>query len=161
MVYRKKPTCYNITFLNARWMMIQVESFLLKKHTLKSTPIRIKLLKILVGSQSPLSAYELLERLKAQHATANIMSVYRILKLFETQGLVHRLNQSSRYIVCDDLYHHHICAGIIVCPNCHQFKEIHDGNLSQQLKQFVTNHGFHLKSAEIKALCKTCQAEIA
>ena len=123
------------------------------------TPIRRKVLEILLSHGRSLKAYELLDEIKQVQSNATPPTVYRALDFLVEQGLIHRLDAVNAWTACHD------AAGephdlLIVCTSCGRVAELSDPALSAQLTQKVTDSGFILTNleTELRALCQACHA---
>lgn len=121
------------------------------------TPLRKAVLQILFKSNQPLTAYEILEKLKAVHANAEAMTVYRVLDFFKAHHIVHRVESSHRYMLCIEPNHHHPSQAL-VCKNCHNIVEIEDKDLAKALKKAGEKFGFVLSHdlVELQGKCGDC-----
>lgn len=124
------------------------------------TPIRHKVLELLLRHGRSLKAYELLDAMRAVHPGAAPPTVYRALEFLMDEGLVHRLDAVNAWIACHD------AAGephdlLVVCTGCGAVAEISDPAMSRQLAERVARTGFALNTheTEIRALCPQCQSK--
>jgi Fur family transcriptional regulator, zinc uptake regulator len=122
------------------------------------TPIRRKVLEILLSEQRSLKAYELLELIRFVQQGAAPPTVYRALDFLVDEGLVHRLDAINAWTACLD------AAGephdlLVVCTQCGAVAELSDPELSRQLAGKVAAAGFVLSSheTELRALCNKCR----
>ncbi|ARP96952.1 Fur family transcriptional regulator [Bordetella genomosp. 13] len=122
------------------------------------TPIRRKVLELLLRHGRSLKAYELLEAMRAVHPGAAPPTVYRALDFLMDEGLVHRLDAVNAWSACHD------AAGaphdlLVVCTRCGAVAELSDPAMSRQLAERVAQTGFALATheTEIRALCPQCQ----
>ncbi|ARP78869.1 MULTISPECIES: Fur family transcriptional regulator [Bordetella] len=122
------------------------------------TPIRRKVLELLLVHGRSLKAYELLEAMRAEHPGAAPPTVYRALDFLMDEGLIHRLDAVNAWSACHD------AAGephdlLVVCTGCGAVAEISDPDMSRQLAERVARTGFALATheTEIRALCPQCQ----
>lgn len=122
------------------------------------TPIRRKVLELLLRHGRSLKAYELLDAMRAVHPGAAPPTVYRALDFLMDEGLVHRLDAVNAWSACHD------AAGaphdlLVVCTHCGAVAEISDPAMSRQLAERVARTGFALATheTEIRALCPQCQ----
>lgn len=122
------------------------------------TPIRRKVLEILLHEHRSLKAYELLDLIRAVQPGAAPPTVYRALDFLVEQGLVHRLDAINAWSACMD------AAGephdlLVVCIHCGAVAELSDPGLKHQLADKVSNTGFVLSSheTELRGLCRRCQ----
>ncbi|AHV91703.1 Fur family transcriptional regulator [Bordetella holmesii] len=122
------------------------------------TPIRRKVLELLLTHGRSLKAYELLDAMRAVHPGAAPPTVYRALDFLMDEGLIHRLDAVNAWTACHD------AAGaphdlLVVCTGCGAVAEVSDPAMSRQLAERVAQTGFALATheTEIRALCPQCQ----
>lgn len=123
------------------------------------TPIRRKVLEILLQQRRSVKAYELLELIRAVQPGAAPPTVYRALDFLVDEGLVHRLDAINAWTACMD------AAGephdlLVVCTQCGAVAELSDPTLSRQLAHKVAHAGFKLSGheTELRAICADCRA---
>ncbi len=124
------------------------------------TPIRRKVLEILLEQGRSVKAYELLEEIRRVQPGAAPPTVYRALDFLIEEGLIHRLDAVNAWSACLD-------AGgephdlLVICTNCGAVAEFSDPQLSRQLARKVATAGFVLANheTELRALCNTCHAQ--
>lgn len=128
----------------------------------KLTNKRTQILDILLHADSPLSAYEVLDRYNVS-ATRSMppMSAYRILDFLESEQLVHKLSSENKYIACAHIMccPDHRVSQFLICRTCHRVKEIaiqHD--IIDSLKQHVSEAGYQLMNSqlELDCICDDC-----
>ncbi len=123
------------------------------------TPNRRAVLEVLLSDHKPLSAYEIAERIDWRGRKGGPVQVYRALELFETLGLVHRIESLNAYIACSrqDASHG---AQFLVCKHCNRVAEASDGRLEKDIQRLAEQAGFqvHAPVVEIKGLCPDCAA---
>ncbi len=122
------------------------------------TPIRRKVLEILLAQHRSVKAYELLDLIRAVQPGAAPPTVYRALDFLVDEGLVHRLDAINAWTACMD------AAGephdlLVVCTQCGAVAELSDPDLSRQLASKVADAGFELSDheTELRALCNACR----
>ena len=130
----------------------------------KLTEKRRRILEVLLGSNIPLSAYEIADAYKLKMPSKiPVMSVYRILEFLESLDLVHKLNINSKYVACS---HIGCCEGhdipqFLICSRCESVKEIRvSKGIIEQLEKQVSSVGFKLTNShiELECLCENCFA---
>lgn len=125
----------------------------------KLTPIRRKVLELLLNSGRATKAYSLLDEMRQIHPGSAPPTVYRALDFLLAAGLVHRIESINAFTVCHDLTHcrHGI---LVVCQQCGSVTELHEPKLRQSLVAQIEHAGYRLASDEIelKGLCSACQA---
>ena len=126
------------------------------------TTKRARILELLINSEIPLSAYNIVElynEVSLQQIQA--MSAYRILEFLQTQQLVHKLSLENKFIACSHIAckHDHEVPQFLICRNCHKVKEIGvQKTIIEQLEEQVSNAGYKMMDSqiELECLCKDC-----
>lgn len=121
------------------------------------TPIRRKVLEILLQQGRSVKAYELLELIRDVQAGAAPPTVYRALDFLVEEGLVHRLDAINAWTACHD-------AGgrphdlLVVCTTCGSVAELSDPALTRRLADKVAKAGFRLSGheTELRGVCRAC-----
>lgn len=121
------------------------------------TPIRRKVLEILLEQRRSVKAYELLDQIRSVQPGAAPPTVYRALDFLIEEGLIHRLDAVNAWTACLD-------AGgephdlLVICTRCGAVAEFSDPDLSRQLASKVASAGFVLanQETELRALCNAC-----
>ncbi|MGH8780439.1 Fur family transcriptional regulator [Paraburkholderia sp.] len=125
----------------------------------KLTPIRRKVLELLLESGRATKAYSLLDEMRQIHPGSAPPTVYRALDFLLSAGLVHRIESINAFTVCHDLTQcqHGI---LVVCQQCGNVTELHQPKLRQALVAQIEDAGYRLASDEIelKGLCAACEA---
>jgi Fur family zinc uptake transcriptional regulator len=125
----------------------------------KLTPIRRKVLELLLESGRATKAYSLLDDMRAIHPGSAPPTVYRALDFLLSAGLVHRIESINAFTVCHDLTQcqHGI---LVVCQQCGNVTELHQPKLRAALVAQIEDAGYRLAGEEIelKGLCAACQA---
>ncbi|WP_118180261.1 Fur family transcriptional regulator [Paraburkholderia phosphatilytica] len=125
----------------------------------KLTPIRRKVLELLLASGRATKAYSLLDDMRQIHPGSAPPTVYRALDFLLSVGLVHRIESINAFTVCHDLTH---CQHgmLVVCQQCGNVAELHQPALREALVAQIELAGYRLAGDEIelKGLCAECQA---
>ncbi|MBN3756828.1 transcriptional repressor [Paraburkholderia sp. Tr-20389] len=125
----------------------------------KLTPIRRKVLELLLTSGRATKAYSLLDDMRQIHPGSAPPTVYRALDFLLSAGLVHKIESINAFAVCHDLTQcqHGI---LVVCQQCGNVTELHQPALREALVAQIENAGYRLAGdgIELKGLCSTCQA---
>lgn len=133
----------------------------LKEQNFRITQPRLFVLEILSNTSIPLSAQEIHEELNGKQKSLDLVSVYRILDMLQTQGLVHRDAGTNNYLPCS---HCDSCPDdthiFLKCVDCSQVKEVdyHGEVFSNSFKQKLSK----LKAKPTKEmiylsnLCSNC-----
>jgi Fur family zinc uptake transcriptional regulator len=112
--------------------------------------------RILDAAQSPLSAYEVLDLMRAQGAVTP-PTVYRSLDKLIEKGLAHRLESLNAYVTCKHP-HHHEMAAFAICEACGSVKEFTDSMIGERLAHWSDANAFCPKkvTVEVRGLCDSC-----
>ena len=121
------------------------------------TPIRRKVLGLLLDEPGGLKAYDLLDRMKRIHASATPPTVYRALDFLIEQGLAHKIARTNQFVACNQEGHEHACL-FLVCPRCGTITELHDETALAALTKSLRAAGHRLAHPEIEisATCSAC-----
>lgn len=129
---------------------------LVSKRGQKLTPIRRKVLQLLLESEEPAKAYDLLANLDGEGA-AKPPTVYRALDFLQDMGLAHKIESLNAYVACGHTSHEH-SAVFLICDQCGSAVELHAVETSNALEKESLAAGFHTQNAVIEAhgVCRNC-----
>ncbi len=124
----------------------------------KLTPLRRKVLTLLLEAEGPAKAYDLLEHI-GEDGAAKPPSVYRSLDFLLEMGLAHKIESLNAYVACGHWKHGH-AAVFLICDKCGTAGELHANDSIKKLTQEVESVNFRLRSAviEIHGMCAACAA---
>jgi len=90
----------------------------------KLTPVRKRVLELVLSADGPVKAYDLLEALKPGPGAAKPPTVYRALDFLMTSGLVHKVEALNAFVGCT---HAHDDGGaeLFICSDCGSVDERH------------------------------------
>ena len=111
-------------------------------------------------SAGPLSAYDILDRLRADGLRAPLQ-VYRALDKLVERGLAHRLESLNAFVACADEHCHR--KGLIafaICDGCGKVDEFADPVIEERLGGWADAKGFKVErtTMEIRGRCAECLA---
>lgn len=131
---------------------------LCEKRGGRLTPLRRKVLKLLLESHAPAKAYDLLQNMDGE-AAAKPPSVYRALEFLMEMGLAHRIESLNAFVPCGHWDHGH-AAIFLICETCGSTGELHGGASMRKLADEVAGVNFTMRNAviEIQGLCARCTA---
>lgn len=111
------------------------------------------ILSTLKKSDKPLSAYEILSKLKSKIKSPPI--VYRALSRLEKEGKIHQIQSTSTYAVCHGHHEDNKLNAIIVCSDCGKISEIENVNINPIVKEIVKNSNLkiNVKGMELIGNC--------
>lgn len=109
-------------------------------------------------SDSPLSAYDILDRLRGDGLRAPLQ-VYRALDKLVERGLAHRLESLNAFVACADEHCHR--KGLIafaICEGCGKVDEFADAVIEERLGAWAGVQGFKVErtTMEIRGRCAEC-----
>lgn len=112
----------------------------------------------LLAQKAPLSAYDILAQLETRLGKKLAPpTVYRALDFLLEQGLIHRLETSNTYLVCDHPGAHHESV-YLACTQCGATQEVDDDAISALLQSRAQTFGFRPSKQviEVQGLCRQC-----
>lgn len=121
------------------------------------TELRRRVLGLVLEADGPITAYQLLDRLRKIHKGAVPPTVYRALEFLLEQGLVHRLERLNAFIPCAETGHRHV-AQFLICRECGSVAEIEDQAATRALAHAAERKGFRAYDTvvEIEGTCAAC-----
>lgn len=117
----------------------------------------------LSGANGPLSAYDILDRLRPE-GLRSPLQIYRALAPLVEQGRVHRLESLNSFVACahDHTHGPHSHAPVVfaICETCGQVDEFSDDAVAGRLKSWADDHGFKTEktTVELRGTCAGCLA---
>lgn len=129
------------------------------KRGVRLTPVRRRVLQILLKEHKALGAYDVLNRLAGEGYGNQPPVAYRALEFLEEQGLVHRIRRLNAYVACLHPGEDHAPA-FLICRSCNAVAEADSGITINALTGAATDLGFLIERTTIEALglCPACQA---
>ena len=135
---------------------------MLAGRTRRLTPVRRRVLQILLEAHRALGAYDVLNRLAAEGFGNQPPVAYRALEFLEEQGLVHRIRRLNAFAACMHPGEAHAPA-FLICRTCNLVAEAPAAAVTAALTAAATALGFTIERATVEALglCPACAAEPA
>jgi len=130
---------------------------------LRLTPIREKVLCLLLEADKPMSAYDLLELYRSNaNSGAQPMTIYRALSFLQSLSLVHHLASTRQYVACHhpEDHHHHQLTQFLMCDQCGHIEEnVLPDSLWQAIQKGAEKTQFFIEqpNLEIHGTCLHCQ----
>lgn len=124
---------------------------------LRLTELRRRVLELVWASHMPMKAYDLLEKLQLERATAAPPTVYRALDFLVQEGFVHRIESLNAFIGCDIPERDHQ-GQFLICDNCGEAAELSDPDIEAALQDTAQTLGFRVDVSlvELKGRCARC-----
>ena len=88
------------------------------KRAQRLTPIRRQVLEVLLGSHSPLGAYDIIDRAAATGARPAPITIYRALDFLRENGLVHRIESRNAFVACVNNHADGELVVFLICEHC-------------------------------------------
>ena len=109
---------------------------------------------------APLSAYDILDKLRGDGLRAPLQ-VYRALDKLVERGLAHRLESLNAFVACADEHCHR--KGLIafaICEGCGKVDEFADAVIEERVGGWAKTTGFKVErtTMEIRGRCAACLA---
>ncbi len=133
---------------------------LCRERGVRLTEQRKAVLQLLCVSEKPLSAYDLLERMRGVVRNPAPPTVYRALHFLLDQGLVHKLESLNAYVGCAHPDHPH-ASQFLICDDCGEVAEVEDPSVARSLKAAGNEIGFRTRRPVVELLgtCAQCSSE--
>jgi Fur family zinc uptake transcriptional regulator len=121
------------------------------------TTLRRHVLALVLSAEGPLTAYQLLDRLK-ESRSAVPATIYRALDFLMEQHLIHKVERLNAFIPCTDSTHMHHAVQFLICRNCGTVDEMEDRATSRALIRAAERKGFRPGNAviELDGTCAAC-----
>ncbi|WP_395644830.1 transcriptional repressor [Terricaulis sp.] len=123
------------------------------------TPLRRRVLELLIDQHGPAKAYDLLPLLDSERGQAKPPTIYRALDFLVRMGLAHRIESLNAFVACDV----GACARstiFLICEKCGGAEEFDAGHALVDLAEAAKKDGFaiHRTMIEASGVCSACQA---
>lgn len=124
---------------------------------LRLTPVRRRVLEILLENHAALGAYDVLARLDAEGLGSKPPVAYRALGFLVDHGFAHRIERLNAFVACAHPGDEHDPA-FLICRACGHVAEAGDAPL-MALRDVARSTGFDLECTVLEAegLCPNCQ----
>ncbi|MCE8009461.1 transcriptional repressor [Aestuariivita sp.] len=129
-----------------------------KAKGLRLTPVRRRVLEILLAEHRAMGAYDILDRLRAEGLGSQPPVVYRALDFLVENRFVHKIERLNAFIACDHPGEQHAPA-FLICRTCDAVAEAHADLAEGRLGQVAEAAGFTIERTVVEAegLCPKCQ----
>ena len=128
---------------------------------LQFTPVRRRVLEILLERHRALGAYEILDVLRDEGLGSQPPVAYRALDFLVKHGFAHKVERLNSFIACAHPGETHSPA-FLICRNCDSVAEAYADPARGMLGHAAKETGFRIERAvvEVEGLCPNCQSEI-
>ncbi len=123
------------------------------------TPLRRRVLELLLERHGPAKAYDLLPGLGGGEGPAKPPTVYRALEFLMRMGLVHRIESLNAFVACEV----GACSRakiFMICERCGDAEELAAGHADHDLHSEAAARGFTIRQAifEATGVCAQCRS---
>jgi Fur family zinc uptake transcriptional regulator len=120
------------------------------------TPIRRKVLEVLLEASKPLGAYDLVDMLASQGRRMAPITVYRALDFLIEQGLAYRLASRNAYIAGSGSSG---TTTFLICEACGDAAALASSDVADTVLKVLTQQGYQprARALEITGRCPHCQ----
>ena len=128
-----------------------------QENGLNFTPVRRKVLEILLQKNTAIGAYEILDLLREAGFKNQPPVAYRALEFLVQNGFAHKIEQLNSFIGCMHPGKDHSPA-FMICRNCDSISEEEALTRNFSVSQIAAKAGFTVEKAVIEArgLCHSC-----
>ena len=128
----------------------------------RMTPVRRRVLEILLEEHKALGAYDVLARLAAEGFGNQPPVAYRALEFLVEQGFAHRIQRLNAFTACVHPGEDHAPA-FLICRACQSVAEAGAGSARHALEDEALRAGFLVERTTIEALglCPACRGAAA
>ena len=132
---------------------------LVAEKGVRLTPVRRRVLEILLEDHRAMGAYDVLQRLAEDGFGHQPPVAYRALDFLVQHGLAHRLQRLNAFAACLHPGHDHPPA-FLICRACDKLAELPAAPVRDALTELAATTGFTVERATIEALglCPACAA---
>jgi Fur family transcriptional regulator, zinc uptake regulator len=130
-----------------------------KKRGARLTPVRRRVLELILSADQPTGAYALLGELQRGRGKLGPPTVYRALEFLLAHKLIHKVETSSAFIACGDIDHPHE-SQFVICDDCGATEELRDEEIVRSLRRLGEGRGFAVERqiVEARGLCAACRS---
>ncbi len=128
-----------------------------EKKKLRITKPRLMVLKIILSSNKPIKAYEILDQLGREILNPKPPTAYRAIDFWIKHHFVHRIESLNAYYVCE-ADHLHNGSQFLICEDCGEVTESHIHELPKNIKETIKKNSFALTkwNLEVNGVCRKC-----
>ncbi len=127
------------------------------------TDLRRRVFELVWSGHKPITAYEILDLLKAERRNAAPPTVYRALDFLLEQHLIHRIESLNAFIGCAKPDEDHR-GGFLICKECKGVEELRDSRpIRDAIKREAAESNFLVTTSMIEVLgvCANCRTMAA
>ncbi|SIS65857.1 Fur family transcriptional regulator, zinc uptake regulator [Roseivivax lentus] len=129
---------------------------------LQLTPVRRRVLEILMQRHAAMGAYDILDILREEGLGAQPPVAYRALDFLTTHGFVHRIERLNAFVACTHPGARH-APTFLICRSCSAVAEACAAPPVAEIRSAAAELGFAIEKVAIEAegLCPACRTGVA
>lgn len=133
-----------------------------REQGLQFTPVRRRVLELLLEGHRALGAYDILDRLREEGLGSQPPVAYRALDFLVKNGFAHKIERLNAFVACTCPGAHHAPA-FLICRSCDKVAEAELDMRQGRLGESATELGFVIERAVVEAegLCPNCRGAAA
>jgi Fur family ferric uptake transcriptional regulator len=130
----------------------------LKDKGIKVTAHKLAVLETLINHRH-IDANNIFETLRNQHSEISLATIYRILAIFESEGIVDKLNFSNGQAVYELSYPESEHHDHLICIECGKIQEFHNQAIEELQLKIAKEKNFKVTthSLNIYGVCSCCE----
>ena len=127
------------------------------KKGVKLTKLRKKVLTLILKNHGYVKAYDLLNDLKKNDASAKPPTVYRSLDFLMEHGFIHKIQSLNAFVGCSHPDEHEDCY-FLICKECKNIEECCSNKVKKVLTSTSGKNNFspNQVTLEITGICQDC-----
>ena len=127
------------------------------KKGVKLTKLRQKVLTLILKNHGYVKAYDLLNDLKKNDASAKPPTVYRSLDFLMEHGFIHKIQSLNAFVGCSHPEEHEDCY-FLICKECKNIEECCSNTVKKVLTSTSGKNNFspNQVTLEITGICQDC-----
>lgn len=125
---------------------------------LQLTPVRRRVLEILLKRHQAMGAYEILDMLRDEGMGSQPPVAYRALDFLVTNGFAHKIERLNAFVACAHPCQDHAPI-FMICKSCSAVAETHSDLSLGRLGQAAADVGFEIERmvVEVEGRCPNCK----
>ncbi|MBE1283259.1 MAG: transcriptional repressor [Rhodobacteraceae bacterium] len=128
-----------------------------RREGLQLTPVRRRVLEILLQKHSAMGAYEVLDQLREEGLGSQPPVAYRALNFLVSHGFAHKIERLNAFTACTHPGQDHTPA-FLICRSCDSVAEAKADPGKDQLAKSAAAMGFQVERVVVEAegICPNC-----
>ena len=131
------------------------------ERSARFTPVRRRVLEILLEEHRALGAYDILERLRAEGFGSQPPVAYRALDFLVSHGRAHRIERLNAFVACTHGDADHVPA-FLICGSCDAVAEPSSDQAIGAISNAASKAGFQVDrvAVEVQGTCEACAEKL-